>query len=574
MGLGAGNNAINIGINATNNASGVIGTVTRDLDNLSARGGAGGGALGGGMFSPGNLAMMGAAAYGITQVGAAVYDLGENAAQVEAVGNSFEGLAAKAGLSSAELLDALKATSSGTISEYDIMLAANKALLLGVADSNDEFIALLSVAKSRGQAMGQDVTKSFDDLVTGVGRGSALILDNLGFSTLQIAAANEAYAQSLGIAVDEMDDAQKKAALLNVIMAEAAEMGAIPESSLDSYQRLGAEMEDLKANIGDLVQPVSGGGTEAAAQVLASVNDGLNFLNRSTVEIEQELAAIDSAMQGAQLRFEQNRQLVAEGVATPAIMDAYIASLRELNGLELRRTELTNQLNGVTRSNAGAWIAVGEQAQAAAEAESQAVSQTEALAAAREAAQQRINAAAQLGKTGTGATEAAATLQVQQQQTAALDALAAAQEAAVQRMVTAQEDAQARLSSLATLGAPPAAEADTLAANDAIVQQMSATGAEAGAAMSEAMARTSGESIQAVADQSGMAFVSSFTAGIAKQSAGITGSGARSGSLWLNGFLAQVQAGIGGQLISILAAALVGPVASAIAAEGSRKGAD
>lgn len=526
--IGGGSNRIDIAINATNNASGVIGTVSRDLGGLQAQGSGSGGGMFGGL---GNVAALAGVAAGVGMVGSAAYDLGSNAARVEALRTSFESLTAGVGQNSDDLLASLKATSAGAISEENLMLAANKALLLGVADTSDEFTAILAVAKSRGQAMGLDVTQSFDNLVTGVGRGSALILDNLGFSTLQIAAANEAYAASMGVAVDEMDDGMKKAAMLALIMEEAASMGAIPESTLDSYQRVGAEWENLKANLGDTVQPATGGSAALAANVLGAVNEGLDFLQRDTVVIEQRMAEIDAAMQGAQLRFGQNLTLIESGAGSPQVMDAYIESLKELNGLERERSDLQRELAGVTRESSGIWADIGASAEAAAQAQDNLAQKTAALTAVQAAAREEQQAARQLGQ----------------------DALATA------------------------LGAAAGVGGEDATGGGGLAARLRASGEQAGTAMIEgvaASAQASAGSMQETGTASGATFIGAFSASLAARQAQITGAGASSGQAWLSGFLAQVEAGIGGRLISILAAALAGPVAQAQSAQASRRGAE
>lgn len=547
--LGGGSNTINIGINATDNASGVIGNVGKSLDGLNARGtGAGGGMLGG----LGNTAALAGIAAGVGMVGAAAYDLGSAAARVEALAQSFESLSAKAGMSGAELKAAMQDASAGTISEADLMLGANKALMLGVADNADELVAILSVAKSRGQALGLDVTQSFDNLVTGIGRGSAEILDNLGITPQQIAEANEAYAASLGITAEEMDNTAKKAALLSVVMQEASAMGAIPETSLASYQRLNAEMENFKTNMGDLVQPVTGGGTELAASVLGGINDGLDYLQRDTFEIENRLAEVSAYMQGAQLRFEQNKQLIAAGQGSPAIMQAYIESLEVLNGLTREQAALEQILaTGTWRDSAGVWADVGAAAQAAAAQEALAARQAQELATAQ----------------ATAPTDIAAQ---QAAYTTALEARAAAAEAASARIVAAEKLAsEARAAAVSAL---PVAEAVT-DVGGALGGSLRASGSEGGKAIVQAIAselEAGSETVAASGTTSATAFSAAFTAGIAAQKAGMTGSGGQSGRAWLSGFLSEVQAGISGQLIAILTNALVGPVAAAISSNNGR----
>lgn len=522
-----GSNRVSIAIDATNNASGVIGQVSRDLGGLQAQGSGRGGGLGG--LGLGDAAALAGLAAGVGMVGAAAYDLGNNAARVEALRSSFEGLAAGVGLSSDDLLASMKTASSGAISEENLMLAANKALLLGVADTNEEFVGLLSVAKSRGQAMGLDVTQSFDNLVTGIGRGSALILDNLGFSTMQIAAAEQAYAESLGITTEEMDDNAKKAALLNVVMDEAANMGAVPGSTIDGYRRLDAEMENLKTNLGDLVQPVMGGGAGTAAAIVGSINEGLDFIQRDSLGIEQRLAEISAAMQGAQLRFEQNRVLVEAGQGSPEVMNAYIESLKELNALEREQSDLQKELAGVTRDSAGAWIPVGQQAEAAAVA--------------------------------------------QEQATQRLEAVAAAQEAATARIVAAQQQAQAAVSAVQTAAPAPVAEPDTGRGLGAIVDTYRAKGAEAGTAMVEAVAAqvdTQSATLEAAGASNAASFIAAFTASIGEKSAGIVASGTRNGALWGNAFLNSVSEGVPGALLEILADLVTPKVRAKLASDNGR----
>ena len=53
--------------------------------------------------------------------------------------------------------------------------------------------ALINVARSRGAAMGLTLTQAFNDIVTGLGRESALILDNLGI-TIKVEQVMQDYA--------------------------------------------------------------------------------------------------------------------------------------------------------------------------------------------------------------------------------------------------------------------------------------------------------------------------------------------------------------------------------------------
>ena len=81
------------------------------------------------------------------------------------------------------IIKKLKEVSAGTISNADLIEAANRAMALNVTSDLDQMAELLEVARIRGRAMGIDTTQAFNDIVTGIGRASPLILDNLGIIT-------------------------------------------------------------------------------------------------------------------------------------------------------------------------------------------------------------------------------------------------------------------------------------------------------------------------------------------------------------------------------------------------------
>src|SRR4030095_13031255 len=87
---------------------------------------------------------------------------------------------------------------------------------------------LAKTATVLGKAMGQDATKSLDDLITALGRSSPLILDNLGL-TVKVGEANEEHAAKLGTSSSELTEAEKKLAFCQAAMEAArrkvAELG-------------------------------------------------------------------------------------------------------------------------------------------------------------------------------------------------------------------------------------------------------------------------------------------------------------------------------------------------------------
>ncbi len=173
---------VGILIKAKDEASGAIKNVKSSLNDLGKSAGDAT-SLSGAFTQLGGAIGIAAAAVGAFKVGQVVVDLAQVGAQAQRVEVSFGTLTRQAGISGDALLAAMQKASSGTIANTELMLTANRALALGVADSADEMSQLMQVAIARGKALGLSAQQAFNDLVTGIGRMSPLILDNLGIIT-------------------------------------------------------------------------------------------------------------------------------------------------------------------------------------------------------------------------------------------------------------------------------------------------------------------------------------------------------------------------------------------------------
>ncbi len=185
----------------------------------------------------------------VNKLGSEIGEFAQRGVQLNAVQSSFERLAATAGLSSQKMLAEMKIASRGLVSEYDLMTAANKAMLLGLPVSVATMGELTKAATTLGRAMGQNATKSVDDLITALGRSSPMILDNLGI-TVKVGEANDIYAAKLKTTADKLDDAQKKTAFYEEAMRRAKER---TEELGDSTETLGEIIQRNWTSIGDVV---------------------------------------------------------------------------------------------------------------------------------------------------------------------------------------------------------------------------------------------------------------------------------------------------------------------------------
>lgn len=150
-------------------------------------------------------------------------------------------------------LSKLDAVARGTISTSKLIESSSKALLLGIPAS--EISGLLDIARVSAIATGTSVAQAFDDIATGIGRASPLILDNLGI-VVKLGPAYEAMADSLGKSTTELTAAEQKQALLNeVLRVGAARIDTFGESQTELALRLqqaNAQMENFRNNAGRL----------------------------------------------------------------------------------------------------------------------------------------------------------------------------------------------------------------------------------------------------------------------------------------------------------------------------------
>lgn len=185
---------------------------------------------------------------------------------------AFDNLASRAGQSSQQILSAMKEASAGTIGEMELMRAASQASLLGIGF--EEMPQLLEIARASARATGQDMAFMFDSIVTGIGRSSPLILDNLGI-VVKLGRVNSDYARSLGKTAEELTSVEQKQALLNAVLASGADIisdvgaGMEDVTDVERWQRLSAAVDDFRTESGQALQEIFRPILELGADVLS-----------------------------------------------------------------------------------------------------------------------------------------------------------------------------------------------------------------------------------------------------------------------------------------------------------------
>lgn len=208
-------------------------------------------------------------------------------------GNEFEGIQAgyenfanTAGVAADEFLDSMIKASYGTLAQKDAMLAFNQAAGLVSTDFALTLPGAMETFMKVAAATGQDASQVLSDYVTGVGRGSKMILDNLGI-TVDIAKANEDYAAKLGLTVDQLTAEQQKLALneqaMGLLTEKYAGMSGVLDSNAVKSQQFQANMQNLKDTLGvfltDAVGPFIEKLNELATEYIPKITEWLDKLD-------------------------------------------------------------------------------------------------------------------------------------------------------------------------------------------------------------------------------------------------------------------------------------------------------
>lgn len=181
----------------------------------------------------------------------------EEASKLEALETAFTTLSG-GGTRASEALEKLQEATDGTVSSMDLFQQANNAMVLGVTKNSDEMAQMFDMAQRLGRALGRDTRSSIESFVTGVGRQSRLMLDNIGL-IVKAEVAYKAFADQVGKNTDELDEMERKQAFLNAAIFAGEEalrnLGGETLSSSDKLQQMSTQLIELRQEIGEELLP-------------------------------------------------------------------------------------------------------------------------------------------------------------------------------------------------------------------------------------------------------------------------------------------------------------------------------
>lgn len=172
---------------------------------------------------------------------------------------------------SAADLETLRKSTKGMVSDVKLLQQAVTAGNLGIPIQ--ELGDLFAFAQQRAKETGQEVDFLTNSIVTGIGRKSPLILDNLGISAIQLRE------RLGGVSVEMASIADVTKAVSSIAQEELGKMGTSIDDTTTKTGQLAAKWENAKAQIGKAINEQTKG-IYAGAEALLDYAANLNFVTQ------------------------------------------------------------------------------------------------------------------------------------------------------------------------------------------------------------------------------------------------------------------------------------------------------
>jgi hypothetical protein len=266
---------------------------------------------------------------------------------------ALDNLAASFGQSGEEIIDAIQNASDFTIDSMTAMEAANKAMLLSVAKTPEEFARITRVATVLGRAMGQDAAKSIDDFVVAAGRQSVLMADNLGLLIKQGDLqddVNRIMKETPGIS----EAAAKSQAFLNEMLSQGEELtealGNTGDDTATKIEKLGAAAEDAKTGFATMLASMVTGADESG-QAIDELAERIRALPQRLSEVVSMLFAAAAGVSAFVLslgNMEEVERVVAEAIeASQKFMGMYVEETEKAIGPTEELIQAQSEIPGI-----------------------------------------------------------------------------------------------------------------------------------------------------------------------------------------------------------------------------------
>lgn len=175
--------------------------------------------------------------FGTQEIARFAVDTARLAGQVDSVTRAFERLP-----NAVSVMNQLRISTNNTVSDLELMKTTVMATNFGIG--LEKLPQLLQFATLRAQQTGQSVDYLVNSIVTGIGRKSPMILDNLGISLLRIREKLK------GVGTEAASVADFTRIIGEIAEEELGKMPGFAQNAATQIDKLSAAWQNLKATIG------------------------------------------------------------------------------------------------------------------------------------------------------------------------------------------------------------------------------------------------------------------------------------------------------------------------------------
>lgn len=231
------------------------------------------------------------------------------------------------------LLDNLRKATRGTVNDVELMKAAVKAKDFHIP--LEDLGKYLSFAQLKAQQTGQSLDYMVDSIVTGLGRKSPMILDNLGLSAAEISEKTK-----------ETGDFMK--AVAGIVENNLAQAGETYISAADRAAQKTTELQNKQRELGEALLPLKEEASEAFGAMKIGIMQCIVWLSthrKMTLALGLAITALTISMTVLNTAF---RAWIVQTNIAKVVTAAWTSTVTTLKGVYLLVAAAINTMRGNT----------------------------------------------------------------------------------------------------------------------------------------------------------------------------------------------------------------------------------
>lgn len=259
------------------------------------------------------------------------------AAAADGVTRAFEAL------DRPDLLDNLRKATKGTVNDLELMKAANMAKDFRIP--LEDLGKYLEFAQLKAQQTGQSVEYMTNSIVTGLGRKSVLILDNLGLSAAEI---NEQMAKT----------GDFMSAVASIVDKQLAEAGGSYISEADKMAQRTVKLQNAQMKLGETLLPLKQNLDATFGSFKTGILEATGWVVKNRAAIISAVLALTSFITAQKLVAKATAISTAIVKAQEVVMSSvkavtllFAAAKAKLTGNITRATAAMKLFNAITKMN-------------------------------------------------------------------------------------------------------------------------------------------------------------------------------------------------------------------------------